>query len=146
MDTPAEQPKLVDPRDHPGRDIVIYDGHCSFCTAQVRRLAKWDGGGRLAFLSLHDPRTGELCPDLTHEQLMDQMYVVTSDGQRFGGAAAVRLLSRKLPRLWPLAPLMHLPFSLPIWQRLYRLVARFRYLWGRTEACETGTCDVHHRR
>ena len=35
--------------------VMIYDGHCQFCTAQVRRLARWDRGGRLSFVSLHDP-------------------------------------------------------------------------------------------
>jgi predicted DCC family thiol-disulfide oxidoreductase YuxK len=145
MDTTDKRARLVDPGQRPESDVVIYDGHCRFCTAQVQRLASWDGQARLAFLSLHDPRTAQLCPDLTPEQLMEQLYVVTSGGQRFGGAAALRYLSRRLPRLWPLAPLMHIPFSLPLWQTLYRVVARYRYRWGRTEACETGSCNVHYR-
>ena len=51
-------------------------------------------------MSLHDPLVGERFPDLTHEQLMEQMYVVDRAGRRHGGAGAIRYLSRRLPRLW----------------------------------------------
>ena len=137
--------RLADPREIPGADIVIYDGQCRFCTGQVQRLASWDGKQRLAYLSLHDPRAADLCPDLTHDQLMEQMVVLTSSGQRFAGAAAVRYLSRRLPRLWFLAPLLHLPWSLPVWQWAYMRVAKRRYRLGHQATCDTDSCDVHLR-
>ncbi len=136
---------LPDPSERPHADIVIYDGQCRFCTGQVQRLARWDGPDRLAFLSLHDPRTASLCPDLSHDQLMQQMYVVTSEGQRYGGAAAIRYLSRHLPRLWIVAPLLHIPGTLPLWQRLYMWVAKRRYRISHSDTCDSGTCDVHLR-
>jgi predicted DCC family thiol-disulfide oxidoreductase YuxK len=76
---------------------------------------------------------------------MRQMYVVTTVGSRYGGAAAVRYLSRRLPRLWWLAPIMHFPGSLPFWQWGYRFVARQRYRFGKIEDCENGACSLHHR-
>lgn len=136
---------LPDPRDRPRANVVIYDGHCRFCTAQVARLARWDRRAQLAFLSLHDHRTAEFCPDLTHDQLMQQMYLITPAGTRYAGAHAVRYLSRHLRRLWPLAPVLHIPGSLPIWQWLYRLVAKSRYWFGRTASCESDSCDIHFR-
>ncbi|MBD3251590.1 DUF393 domain-containing protein [Candidatus Uhrbacteria bacterium] len=145
MDSTENQAELPDPEQRPQADIVIYDGQCRFCRSQVQRLSDWDGQGRLAFLSLHDPRTAQFCPELTRDQLMEQMYVVTRQGQRFGGAGALRCLSRRLVRLWPLAPLLHIPLSLPLWQWFYRLVARLRYRWGRVDTCETGSCEVHNR-
>jgi predicted DCC family thiol-disulfide oxidoreductase YuxK len=145
MDKQTETTQLADPRERPGADIVIYDGQCQFCTGQVERLARWDGGQRLAYLSLHDSRAADLCADLTHDQLMEQMYVVTSSGKRFGGAAAVRYLSGRLPRLWVLAPLLHIPWSLPFWQRLYLWVAKRRYRAGRGDKCNSDSCDVHFR-
>ena len=36
-----------------------------------------------------------------------------------GGAVAVRYLSRRLVLLWPLALLLHVPGSLPLWKSLY---------------------------
>ncbi|MBP89621.1 MAG: thiol-disulfide oxidoreductase [Planctomycetaceae bacterium] len=132
-------------KDRPDADVVIYDGQCAFCTGQVERLARWDRRGRLSFLSLHDPIVAERYPDLTREQLMDQMYVIDQVGQRHGGAAAFRYLSRKLPRLWLLGPIMHIPFSLPLWQWCYRQVAKRRYRIAGKEACDGDACDVHFK-
>jgi predicted DCC family thiol-disulfide oxidoreductase YuxK len=138
-------PKLPSPAKHPSADVVIYDGHCRFCTQQVQRLARWDSGGRLAFLSLHEAQVASRYPDLTYEKLMEQMYVVDRQGRRHAGAAAFRYLTRRLPRLYVLAPLLHIPFTLPLWQWCYRQVARRRYdLAGKTD-CEDGTCRVHFK-
>ena len=138
-------PTLSDPDDRPGAGVVIYDGHCRFCTGQVLRLARWDRRGRLAFMSLHDPRVAQRYPDLTPEQLMEQLYLITPDSRRLGGAAAFRRLTRQLPRLWLLAPLLHIPFSLPLWQWCYRQVAKRRYRLGRVDSCHDDACGVHFR-
>jgi predicted DCC family thiol-disulfide oxidoreductase YuxK len=144
--TAASTPPLADPSQRPGADVILFDGQCRFCRAQVQRLARWDKQGRLAFLSLHDPRVAQWYPDLTHEALMQEMYLVDGQGRRHRGAAAIRYLSRKL---WPLclvAPLLHVPFSLPLWQWGYRLVARRRYLFGRIDDCSDDTCALHWQR
>jgi predicted DCC family thiol-disulfide oxidoreductase YuxK len=73
------------------------------------------------------------------------MYVITPEGRRYGGAAAFRYLTRRLPRLWILAPLLHLPFSLPLWQWAYRQVARRRYQLAKSEPCEGDVCKVHFK-
>lgn len=132
---------------YPTADIVLYDGNCVFCSEGVRRLLKFDGKNRLAFLSIHDPLVAERFPDLSLDQLMEQMYVIpNSDPQsRYGGAAAIRYLSRRLPKLWIMAPLLHIPFSLPLWQFLYRQVAMRRYrIAKQNRHCEEGgSCAVH---
>jgi predicted DCC family thiol-disulfide oxidoreductase YuxK len=112
----------------------------------VKRLARWDGQGRLAYL--HDPEVARRYPDLTHEMLMEEMFVVDRQGRRHGGAAAFKYLTRRLPRLWLLAPLMHIPFSLPLWRWGYRQIAKRRYLLaGKTEdACDGDACRVHFKR
>jgi predicted DCC family thiol-disulfide oxidoreductase YuxK len=132
------------PADRPQADIVVYDGNCQFCLRQVDRLHRLDSKGRLAFLSLHDPAVAELCPNLSHDDLMKQMYVLDKKGQQHGGAAAIRYLSRKLPRLWPAVPLLYMPFCFPIWQWLYRQVANRRYRFNAKD-CENGACRVHLR-
>ncbi len=133
---------LPDPDENPEGAVVIWDGKCNFCRAQVERLRSFDRGNRLTYLSLHDPRVAERYPELTYEQLMDQMWVVTSDHQRFGGADAIRYLSRYLPLLWWLAPVMHIPFAMPLWRFLYRVIANRRYRLAGTN-CDGGTCDLH---
>jgi predicted DCC family thiol-disulfide oxidoreductase YuxK len=135
---------LPTPTEHPGKDVVIYDGDCQFCCRQVERLKRLDGQNRLAFLSLHNDEVSRYAPNLTHDQLMEQMYVVDQKGRQHGGAAAFRYLSCRLPRLWMLAPLMHIPFSLPIWRWLYGQVAKRRYRWNKP-ACENGSCKIHFK-
>ena len=97
---------LPDPDAAPHTDVVIYDGECNFCKAQVGRLRTLDlFGDRLTYLSLHDPRVSQRYPNLTHDQLMEQMYVIDQQGRQFGGSDAVRALSRRLPLLWPAMPI-----------------------------------------
>ncbi len=136
---------LPAPHDRPGADVLIYDGDCRVCTGQVRRLARWDRARRLAFLSLHDPEVAKRYPDLSHDYLMTNMVLVDGTGRRHPGAAAARYLSTRLPRLWPLAVLLHLPFSLPLWQWCYRQVAKRRYRLGGKVACDGGACAVHFK-
>ena len=82
-------------------------------------------------------------PELTIEQLQEQMFVIDTQGNARGGATAVRYLSRKLPLLWPLALLLHIPGSLPLWNRLYAFIAK-RRLWiaGR---CDTTSCQINKK-
>lgn len=141
--------KLPGPGDLPSADLVIYDGNCSFCTEQVRRLRKWDGGNRLAFVSLHDPFVQQEYPDLTHEELMKQMYVVNrKNGAAYGGARALRYLARRLPRLWWIMPILHIPLTLPLWQWLYLSIAARRYKLHSQSAnnCDNDSCDIHFRK
>jgi predicted DCC family thiol-disulfide oxidoreductase YuxK len=139
----TSEKRLPSPDVRPGADVVIFDGDCRICTGQIRLLARLDRGQRLSFISLHDPLVAERYPDLSHDDLMQQMYVVDGEGRRHGGVEAVRYLARRLPLLWWLAPLLHIPGSLPVWRFGYRSFARFRYRFGRTGACENGQCRVH---
>lgn len=124
-------------------DVVIWDGKCQFCRTQVERLRWFDAGDTLSYISLHDPRVGERYSNLSHEQLMDQMWVITPAGDQYGGADAGRYLSRKLPRLWWLAPLLHIPFSMPLWRWIYKKIAQRRYKISGVVCDEDGTCDLH---
>ena len=137
------RPELPDPDEKTGTDVVIYDGDCNFCRGQVGNLRRLDRfGEKLSFISLHDPRVAERYPDLTHEDLMQQMYVVDGEGRRHGGADAVRYLSRRLPLLWPVAPIFHIPGTAGLWRWGYNQVAKRRYkLAGKS--CENDVCDIH---
>jgi predicted DCC family thiol-disulfide oxidoreductase YuxK len=144
--TSGREVHLPTPAENPDSDIVIYDGHCKFCTGQVQNLARWDRQRRLAFLSLHSPEVATRFPDLTYDRLIKEMYVVDQHGNRYAGADAFRYLTTRLPRLYPLAPLMHIPFSMPLWRWGYRQVAKRRYFVGKTaEACDDESCKVHFK-
>lgn len=131
---------MITTRLHPPRDTVLYDGHCRFCRSQIALLRRCDPTGRLAFTSLHDPSVAIDFPEIPPESLEQQMYVVDRQGRARGGATAVRYLSRRLVLLWPLALLLHVPGSMPLWNRLYAFVARRRMLIA--GSCEDGTCRL----
>jgi len=133
------------PSERPDAAVVLYDGECGFCVAQAERLAKWDRDGRLAFLPIADPVVSDRYPDLDPDRLQKEMVVIDPEGNRRGGAEAVRYLSRRLPRLRWLAPLLHIPGSMPAWRLIYRAVARRRrWLGGKTSAgpCDEGACET----
>ena len=125
---------------HPARDTVLYDGQCRFCRSQIAVLRGLDLTGRLAFTSLHDPAVARDYPEISLEDLHRQMYVIDPRGLARGGADAVRYLSRRLMLLWPLALVLHVPGTMPIWRRLYAFVARHRLKIA--GSCSDGTCRL----
>ncbi len=125
------------------KDVVLYDGQCNFCRSQINILRRLDGRNRLEFVSLHDPDVATSYPNLTYEQLMEQIWIVTPAGAQYGGAYAVKYLSVRLPILWPMAPLMHIPLSMPLWSFLYRQVAKNRYKIAGRDCDDGGTCSMH---
>jgi len=129
---PDEYLDLPDPEDLPGADVVVYDGMCPLCRNAARWLDRLDGGSRLAFLQLQDPRVAQEYPDLLPEELQKHLYIINARGRRRQGADAVRYLSRRLPALWAVAPLLHLPGTMPLWKWLYGQIAK------RRRRCECG--------
>jgi len=150
--------KLPSPDERPDADVVIYDGNCRICTAQVSKLPWWDCQQHLAYLSLHDLEIGQRWPDLaqqrlsherlsherlSHERLMQEMCIVDTRGNRHWGPEAIRYLTLKLRRLWWAMPLLYFPGSMFLWRPLYRWVARNRYRLSGTEACDGDACRLH---
>ena len=131
---------MITTAHHPDRDTVLYDGRCRFCRSQIAILRRCDLAGSLRFTSLHDPSVAVDFPELTYDELLQQMYVINRGGCARGGAEAVRYLSRTLPLLWPAAVLLHVPGSLPLWKSLYAFVARHRLKIA--GSCEDGTCRI----
>jgi predicted DCC family thiol-disulfide oxidoreductase YuxK len=134
---------LPTPAERPESDVVIYDGHCRICTAQVRKLPCWDCQKKLSYLSLHDPEVSRRWPDLPYDRMMQEMVIVDQGGDRHWGPEAIRYLSRRLRRLWWASPFLHFPGSMLIWRPLYQWVARNRYRLSGGPKCDEGTCSLH---
>jgi predicted DCC family thiol-disulfide oxidoreductase YuxK len=134
--------QLPTPTERPDADIVVYDGDCGICTAQVSKLPGMDRKGRLAYLSLHDEEVQRRWPEVSRDRLMEEMLIVDRKGKRHWGPEAIRYLTRRLPRLWPAAPLAYFPGSMLVWRPLYRWVARNRYRFSGAN-CDTGSCSLH---
>lgn len=148
--TPNSATTFPTPADRPQADVVLFDGQCNFCCRQMERLQWWDGGAQLAYLSIHDPTVAQRWPDLSHQRLLREMCVVEqpagqdTSAPRYWGADAVRYLSRRLPRLRWLAPLLRVPGMMLLARPAYRLVARNRYLiGGKRVECDSDACALH---
>ncbi len=145
MEAEAPVDNLPAPHDRPAADVVVYDGACAFCRHQMQRLHQWDTKDRLTFVSLHAAEVSSRWPDLNQDRLLEEICVVSHDGRRLFGAAAFQYLSTRLPRLWPLSVLMHIPFSMPLWRAAYRLFAKHRYRLSQKYPCPNDACDVRRK-
>jgi predicted DCC family thiol-disulfide oxidoreductase YuxK len=124
-------------------DVVLYDGHCRICTGGARRLAALARPGAVEIRDFQDPGVLAALPQLTHEQCMQAMQLVTPDGRVFSGAEAVvrALASRSLVGI-P-ARLYYLPGLRQLANAAYAWVARNRYGLSGAPACDDAGCALH---
>jgi predicted DCC family thiol-disulfide oxidoreductase YuxK len=131
------------------RFVVLYDGHCKFCTHAARRLTTLARAGAVEAVDFQEPGALDRYPGLTYEACMEAMYLVAPDGQFFRGfEAAVQALATR-SFLGMLARVYYLPGIRQVCDRLYAWVAANRYrLFGRTvvDHCAEGTCALHFPR
>lgn len=130
-----------------GLDLLLFDGECRFCRAQSDRLQRW-AGNRLTTRPLQqEGLLQEL--GIPYDEAMAAMQLVTAEGSRHQGLAAVVVALRHRPVLGRLCKLYYLPGLRQLGDLGYRLLARYRYaIWGRAVArgeCDGGTCHLHLR-
>ena len=120
---------------------LVYDGYCPLCIRTMTQLDELDGGRRLRYVDLE--REGELAkkllPGVSVEDMREEMAVVTPSGVGLRGFFAFREISKRLPVLWPLVPLMFAPGSAWVGTRVYAWVAANRA----RRLCEGDACAVH---
>jgi len=149
MDTTAASNELLTPKAGPtpvtppryDQGIVLYDGTCAFCRASVGLISRLDWLDRLSFQDATDraswPKT---TVSLEMTQLMDQMHLITPDRARsFAGFRAFRWMAGRLPLLWPVVPFMYIPGVPQLGQRVYMLIAKYRY---NLVPCIDGVCSI----
>lgn len=120
---------------------LVYDGYCPLCIRTMTQLDELDGARRLRYVDL-ERETGlatKLLPGVTLESMREEMAVVTPAGVGLRGFFAFREISRRLPVLWPLVPLMFAPGSAWVGTRVYAWVAANRA----RRLCEGDSCAVH---
>lgn len=138
--------------------LVIFDGRCVFCTAQIRSIYRLDFLRKLTFISLHDPKIAEWFPDLSYEELMKQIYVIPNFSmdtdhrklKKLEADKGIRFLALRNLLFLPIGILLSIPFTQPLWNYLYHQVAKRRYYFGKVkpgsegQSCEEGgTCHLH---
>ena len=130
-------------REIPSRAVVLYDGHCRFCKAQMKNLVALARPGAIEPLSFQDEGVLERFVGLSHAMCMEAMYLVTPEGRAYRGMeAAVRALATR-PILWLFLWLYYVPGIRHALDALYAWIAKNRYKLRGREQCDDGACSVH---
>jgi predicted DCC family thiol-disulfide oxidoreductase YuxK len=145
-----EPPLATERTTPPERAVVLYDGHCKFCTAGSERLLRLARPGAVERLDFQQPGVLERFPGVTHDACMVRMYLIAPNGRVYGGfEAAVRAVTTR-PLLGWLALVYYLPGVRLLCDLFYRLLAAYRYrLLGKAVAageCDGGSCALHFRK
>lgn len=136
-------PALADfPDDRP---LIVFDGECVLCSANVRFVLKHDKAGRFRLTTAQGPLGQAL---YRHLQLSTSGYETTllvQDGLVLTDSDSVIGIWEGLGSPWRAAAVLRIvPRKLR--DPLYRLVARNRFrLFGRRESCWLPTPDVADR-
>jgi len=124
------------PDSNPGPDgLMVFDGLCNFCSAQVQLILRIDRTGAIRFTSIQSPYGRHLAERFGLDPDDPSTFLFFDRGRPLEMSDAVLATARRLPRPWRwLAVLGILPR--PVRDAAYRLVARNRYrLLGRRDAC-----------
>lgn len=106
---------------------VIFDDQCGLCRHSIASLRTMDVMGRITYISISEANTREQ-EDLNwldEDALLRAMHVVIGS-RAWRGYDAYRVLSRRMPLLWPLLPFLYLWPITAIGRRIYRHVADTR--------------------
>ncbi|MBN2469417.1 MAG: DUF393 domain-containing protein [Anaerolineae bacterium] len=132
----------------PDRIVMLYDGHCGLCTSSQRLVRRLDWLGRIEYL---DAQARDVVaarfPGLDPAAILGAIHVITPEGRVFVGYEGVRALTRALPPVMWLYPLLFLPGIRWLGPKVYNWIAanryRFNWLLGTPDPCEAGRCPVH---
>lgn len=108
------------------KPVLLYDGGCCFCRGQVARLSRWLGD-RLEYESFRDPGVLARHPEVSAEACESAIQLIEPGGRVRAGAdaitAALRLRRLTAPAAWIYA----VPVARGVIDRVYELVARYRF-------------------
>jgi len=114
-------PNLTPPA---GRSLLLYDRDCGFCKVLAGGVLAWDRQQRLRPSAIQGPEAQTLLSDLPVDERLASWHLVSPDGVRRSGGAAVAPMLRELPGGTPLAVLVD---RIPgVTDRAYRWVAEHR--------------------
>ncbi len=120
--------------------VLTFDGHCLLCVRGTGVLHRLDVFRRIEMIDFTLDENRRRLENFDFERAQTEMLLATEEGWA-GGFRAFRKIAQSLPLLWPFVPFLYLPAMTAIGDRIYKLIARNRYLlFGR---CNDGYCEVH---
>jgi predicted DCC family thiol-disulfide oxidoreductase YuxK len=118
--------EITDRKGRRAAEWVFYDGECELCQSLARRFGSTLQKRGFGLAPLQDPRVAALL-GLAPSQLLQEMRVLTGEGQVLGGAQAVTFLAGRIWWAWPVHAAAKLPGMQPLLRVVYRWVADHRH-------------------
>jgi predicted DCC family thiol-disulfide oxidoreductase YuxK len=123
-----------------GRPVIVYDGDCSFCRAQIGRIRLKDRRDAFEYVPRQAEGLIQRFPALAEGDFNSGMRLVMPDGAIHVGADAVYEIARRMP-VWKLAAWTYrVPGLRALFRWIYAWIAAHRQSLGRTcrdDACKT---------
>ncbi len=119
----TEMTKIKDARWLQG--WVLYDGSCPSCRRFARLTENLFTRRGFDLAPLQTPWVSE-CLDLSGEERLSALRVMTVEGKSFTGADALIFLARRIWWAWPLAAAPLIPGALALLRRAYVFYASHR--------------------
>jgi predicted DCC family thiol-disulfide oxidoreductase YuxK len=124
--------------------IMLFDGHCRFCTGSAKKLARMVGPALVKTINFQDEGVLESYPGVSYDACMKKLHVISPDGRVYSGAGAVARLFRTFRFIGWMTYVYYVPGIRQLVDLNYWLVAKYRYkLFGKTQQCDGGTCHLH---
>lgn len=125
--------------------IVLFDGDCNFCDANVQFIIKRDPYEHFQFASIQSDIGQQLLQQYHIPSDVDSLLLIERQRAYIKSSAALRI-AKKLDGLWHLAFLFILVPPV-IRNALYDIVAKNRYKWfGKKEdTCTLPSPDIRKR-
>lgn len=125
--------------------IMVFDGLCNFCSAQVRAILRIDKAGAIRFTSIQSPYGRHLAGRFGVDPDDPSTFLFFDQGRPLEASDAVIAILKRLPAPWRwLRMIAVLPRALR--DATYRLIARNRYrLLGRRDECMVPSAEIRAR-
>lgn len=125
--------------------LMVFDGLCNFCSAQVQWLLRLDRNGVIRFSAIQSPYGQYLAERFGIDSSDPSTFLFFANGRPLQESDAVVAVLGRLPRPWRwLRVIQVIPGS---WRDAgYRWLARNRYrLFGRRESCMVPSPEARAR-
>ncbi len=118
------------------KSIVVYDGTCNICAANLKWLRRLDWLHRFEAVPYQDTSLYTRYSQLTLKACEEAVHVILPNGRTEKGGDAIREVLLRLPLTAPAGVVLSIPPFRQLFRRLYPVIARNRYKLG-------GSCPVH---
>jgi predicted DCC family thiol-disulfide oxidoreductase YuxK len=127
------------------RPIVVFDGHCIFCSGWVQFMLRADSRRRFRFIAAQTPLGEALYRHYGLDTREYETNMLLENGRAFIKAAAVLRMCAGLGLPWSLALVLRV-IPLVLLDAIYGIVARNRFrIAGRRESCYVPTAEDRAR-